>query len=114
MSQPVDVQIACPFSGTGQAFPHVLQLDVLLLRSTHTPEHGVRPPVQVVAHTPPEQTSFAGHALPHFPQFPGSVLVSTQALPHRAPDRQTKSQPGEVQVGAAYAGALHCVEQLPQ
>ncbi len=72
-----------------QVVPQLPQFVLLVAVSTHTPLHAVcvggqgmhccvwllQVPLQ---QTPLQQIRFAGHAVPHAPQFALSVLVSTQ------------------------------------
>jgi hypothetical protein len=53
----------------------------------------VVPPTQLSAHALAEQTWPPEHAVPHPPQFDGSFVVSTQAVPHLVvPPLQTSWQ----------------------
>src|SRR5450432_1757198 len=80
------------------ALPHVPQLAVLVIKSTHAPEQLVCPPPQ--AQAPLAQLCPAVHALAHMPQLAVLVIKSTHAPEHavvlplhvaaHAPDEQTR------------------------
>ncbi len=64
-----------------QLVPQVLQLAGSDWRSTHDPLQLVRPWPQIGVHVPALQTSGEVHVVPHPPQLPGSLAVSTHWLP---------------------------------
>lgn len=78
-----------------------------------------KPRLQRTLHWLPAQMALpcsgSGQTLPQAPQLLGSLLVSTQPVPHSMNGlRQAKSQVPPVQLGAACAGELHTLPQAPQ
>lgn len=53
--------------------PQAPQWSTLIDGVTHARAHGCVPPAHALAHAPFEQTCGAGHALPHAPQWAGSL-----------------------------------------
>jgi hypothetical protein len=92
-----------------QAWPHEPQLALSELRSTHPPLQALRGVVQEVVHTPELHTWLLLHAVVQLPQWFGSAVVSTQALP------QTMLPAGHVHVlPEQICVAPQAIPQLPQ
>ena len=77
----------------------------------------VSPAWHVSAHAPFEQTSPAGHGVPHAPQFAVSVLRLTQAEPQisaAAPEQLALHAGADAPMAHSGADSGHFVPQAPQ
>jgi hypothetical protein len=75
---------ASPPTGIGHAREQLPQRSGSDVVSTQVPPHEVLPPVQ--AHSPPTHLESVSHALPHMPQFAGSLVGFTHLSPQRSSD----------------------------
>jgi hypothetical protein len=75
-SQPVFLQVGIAFVGDIHAVPHLPQLEVSLVRSTHEPSQAVSVP-QSLAHTPDLQSMPVPHTVVQSPQCCPFDCVST-------------------------------------
>lgn len=90
------MHVGSEFGPLGHTFPHPPQLVTLERLASQplpmSPSQLAQPLAQSSAQLPPWQLASAlgalEHALPQPPQWPGSVVVSTQLEPHRVPEVQ--------------------------
>jgi hypothetical protein len=112
---PEHVAEPVPALGAGQTLPHAPQLLVLVDVSMHTPPQLVCPAGQ---QSPDEQLFPAPHAFPQPPQLLLSVLVLTQAPPHKLgvePEHVMPHEPPEhVAEPVPELGPGQTLPQLPQ
>src|SRR5262245_7018890 len=86
MPQAPPAHVAVPLAGVGQTLPQLPQLEMSVPVAMHWPAQSLNPVSHAMPHTPFAHVAWPfwgwAQAVPHPLRFAGSVLVSTQAVPH--------------------------------
>ena len=111
--QTVPLHVACPLTGLAQAAQEVAPHELAEVLPEQRPLQSWDPVGQT--QTPAWQILSMSHATPQPPQLALSVVLSTQALPHKLSDPpQALPQAPPSQVAVPSEGATHPAPQAPQ